>query len=145
MVMSVRSGVAADRTPLGIAVGVGAVTMIVAGFVAALIPTAYPGWRFAMIAAAVGVFAAISMDQIALAIIAVIGFLISNGFLEDRFGQLAWHGSTDLWRLLLLVMIAACGLATGEGYRFIRAIRARDHSADTMPAAAHIEEEKHGA
>jgi len=42
----------------------------------------------------VGLFAAISLDQLALAGVAVLAALIYNGFLEDRFGQLAWHGST---------------------------------------------------
>lgn len=112
-----------SATPLGIAVGSGAVVMIVSGLIAAAIPVAYPGWRFAVMAVAVGAFAAVFVDHVALAVVAVIAFLISNGFLEDRFGQLAWHGSADLWRLLLLVMVGAGGLAVGEGYRFVSNLR----------------------
>jgi hypothetical protein len=76
-------------------------------------------------AIAVGLFAAISLDQVALLAIAVLAFAISNGFLEDRLGQLAWHGSQDLWRLLLIVMAGAFGLAAGEAVRFVRGIRPR--------------------
>jgi hypothetical protein len=76
-------------------------------------------------AVAVGLFAAISLDQRALVAITVIAFGISNGFLEDRFGQLSWHGSGDVWRLLLLVTAAGWGLAVGEAYRYVRALRSR--------------------
>jgi hypothetical protein len=76
-------------------------------------------------AVAVGLFAAISLDQIALAGVAVLGSLIYNGFLEDRFGQLAWHGTDDLWGLLLLVIVGAGGLALGESVRFVANLRAR--------------------
>jgi hypothetical protein len=122
--------------PSGIAVGLGAVAMVVAGIVAAMIPTAYPGWRFGVIAGAVAAFAAVSLDQWALAGVAVIGFLISNGFLEDRLGQLAWHGSADLWRVLLLVMAGALGLAVGEAARFVHAARGRYRGAGRAVASA---------
>jgi MFS family permease len=136
----------ADKTPLGIAVGVGAVAMMVAGVVASLIPAAYPGWRFGVVAFAVFLFAAASLDQVALAIVALIGGLVFNGFLEDSYGQLAWHGGHDLWRLLLLVMVAAWGLAVGEGYRFVRDLRVRYRMVDNAALSApSIEEEKHGA
>jgi hypothetical protein len=77
-----------DATPTGIAAGVGAWVMIVAGVVAATIPDGYPGWRFGVIAVAVMAFAAVSLDQTALAVTAVTGALIFNEFLEDRFGRL---------------------------------------------------------
>lgn len=112
-------------TPTGFAVGAGAVGLVAAAIIAAAIPSADAGWRFAVMAVAVGVFAAISIDQLALAGIVVLAFLISNGFLEDRLGQLAWHGSADLWRLLLLVIVGAIGLALGEAVRFMANIRVR--------------------
>jgi hypothetical protein len=76
-------------------------------------------------AIAVGLFAAISLDQVAMAGVAVLAALIYNGFLEDRFGQLAWHGSDDLWRLLLVVTVSAWGLALGDGVRFVANLRGR--------------------
>jgi hypothetical protein len=159
--------VTASETPFGIAVGIGAVAMVGAGVIAAMIPAAYPGWRFGVIALAVFLFAALSFDQRALAIVMVIGALIFNGFLEDRLGQLSWHGSDDLWRLLLLVMVSAWGLATGEGYRYVQNLRRRWLNPTTgypttgdptvgyptvgypttgdLPAESSIEKEKHGA
>jgi len=113
-----------SATPTGFAIGAGAVGLVGAAIIAAAIPVADADWRFAVIAIAVGLFAAIFLDQLALGGIAVLAFLISNGFLEDRFGQLAWHGSGDLWRLLLLVTAGAVGLAVGESMRFVANVRA---------------------
>jgi hypothetical protein len=115
---------AADVTPTGIAIAAGAAAMIVAALIAGAVSTSQPGWRFAIMAIAVGLFAAISLDQRALVAITIIAFGIWNGFLEDRFGQLAWHGSADLWRVLLLIMAAAFGLAVGEACRYVQALRA---------------------
>jgi hypothetical protein len=129
----------AGETPFGIAVGLGTAGIVVAGLIAAMIPIGYPDWRFGVIAMAIAVFAALSTDQRALGVVAVVGALVFNGFLEDRLGQLAWHGSGDLWRLLLLIMAAAAGLAIGDGYRFVRDLRLR------APRVLPTEEEKHGA
>ena len=111
--------------PTGLAIGGGAVGIVAAAIVAAMIPMAEPGWRFAVMAIAVGSFAAISVDQVALAVVAVLAFAVSDGFLENQFGQLSWHGSADLWRLLLLVMAAVWGLAFGEAVRFVANVRRR--------------------
>ena len=131
MAMSMRrsnrwsaDAVRTERTPTGLAIGAGAVALVAAAIIAAAIPSADAGWRFAVMAVAVGVFAAISLDQIALSGVAVLASLIYNGFLEDRSGQLAWHGSGDLWRLLLLVTVSAGGLAIGESARFVANLRA---------------------
>jgi hypothetical protein len=134
-----------DATPTGIAVGVGAVVMVVVGVVAAMVPAAYPGWRFGLIAVTVMVFAVVSLDHRALAMVAVIGALIFNGFLENRLGQLAWH-TDDLWRLLLLAMVGGFGLAIGEACRYVLDLRIRYRMADSIALfAPSIEEEKHGA
>ena len=142
--------------PTGIAIGLGAVLMVVAGFIAAAVPGSLPAWRFAVIAVAVGVFA-LSLDLRALAGVGLLGFLISNGFLEDEFGDLTWHGYGDLWRVLVLVMAGACGLAVGKGFRHVRELRARSTiptavarsergvlDGERMPPSL-MEEEEHGA
>src|SRR5262249_53874140 len=79
--------VESDRTPVGFAIGLGALAVIVAAFVAAAILAGHPGWRFAVMAVVVGLFAAISLDQVAVAAVAVITALVTNGFIEDRAGQ----------------------------------------------------------
>ena len=113
-----------ERTPVGIAVGVGAASMVLAAIVAATISTDRPDVRFGILAAVVLTFAAVSLDRIALAVVAVIGALLYNGFLENSSGNLSWHAD-DLWRLMLLVVAGAVGLAVGEGYRFVRGMRGR--------------------
>lgn len=119
-----------DVTPLGIKIAAGAVGLIVAALIAASIPNAYPGWRFGVMAAAVALFGAISLDRMALAVIAVIAFAIANGFLEDRFGQLSWHGADDVRRLLLLVIACAWGLVVGETVRQVVRMRRRGTGRD---------------
>jgi hypothetical protein len=121
---AVRPRFDADRLPREFAVALGAVAVVAAGFFAVLIPASDAGWRFGVIAVTVGLFAAVTLDQLALAAVTILGFLVFNGFLTDQFGQLAWHGSVDLWRLSLLVVAAAWGLAVGEAYRWIASKRA---------------------
>jgi MFS family permease len=114
-----------ERAPVGIALAAGATAVTAAALVAAALPASQPGWRFAPIALTVGGFAAVTMDQRALAGVALIGWLIANGFLVDRLGELSWHGSSDTWRMIILVFAAVLGLAAGQAYRQIRDLRYR--------------------
>jgi hypothetical protein len=138
---------APERTPAGINLAAGTAMVIAAALVAALIPTAHTGWRFAVVAVAVGMFAALTLDQLALAGVALLGWLVVNGFLVDRLGELSWHGSPDLYRLLLLVVSGAFGLAVGEIFRQLVALRARwmAEAQKGAPAMDIDEEERHGA
>jgi hypothetical protein len=43
-----------------------------------------------------------------------LGWLVGNGFLENRSGELSWHTSPDLWLIGVLV-VAAVGLAAARG------------------------------
>ncbi len=114
-----------EPVPVGIALGIGAVLMTAAGLIAAPISTTQPDRRFAVIAVAVAVFAALTIHPVALGPVALLGFLIDDGFLENRYGDLSWHGSVDLWHLLVLVIVGAIGLAVGEAVRWIYALRKR--------------------
>lgn len=114
-----------SRTPAGINLGIGAAMIVGAGLVAALIPTNHTGWRFTVIALAVGLFAALTGDQLALVGVALLGWLVVNGFLEGRLGELSWHGSSDIWLMMVLVIAAALGLAVGEAGRQIRELSSR--------------------
>ncbi len=113
---------AEERTPVGINLAGGAVAVVAVAFLAAVAP---PGWRLALVPLAVGGFAAVTGDHVALAGVVVLGWLVSNGFLENRFGELSWHGARDRWLMSLLVIVAATGLAVGDGYRHLRDLRAR--------------------
>jgi hypothetical protein len=116
---------AADRTPAGINLAAGAAAVTAAALVAATLPASQPGWRFALIAVAVAGSAAVTMDQRALAGVVLLGWLVANGFLEDRLGELSWHGSSDIWWMMILVFAAVLGLAAGEAYRQIPDLRFR--------------------
>jgi MFS family permease len=130
-----------DPVPVGINVGIGSVSIIAAALVAALLPAADGPVRLGIVVAAVGLFAAVTVDQRALAGIVVAGWLVANGFLENRLGQLSWHGSTDLSLITLSVMAGAVGLAVGEAYREIRRLRAhRRAEAQLRELTAHVEE-----
>jgi MFS family permease len=134
---------AAERTPVGISLAAGAVALVAAALVASALPASQPGWRFALIAAVAGGFAGVTLDQRALAGVVLLGWLIDNGFLEDRLGELSWHGSSDIWRMMILVFAAALGLAAGEAGRQIREMRSRWHAEVEGPLLApDLEEEK---
>ena len=138
---------APQRTPVGINLAAGTAMVVAAALVAAAISTTYAGWRFAVVALAVGLFAALTLDRLALVGVAVLGWLVVNGFLVDRLGELSWHGSADLYRMLLLVVAGAFGLAVGEVFRQLVVLRARWMAEAPEGASAMDvdEEERHGA
>ena len=112
------------RTPVGINIGVGAVVVVAAALVAAAVPESAPAVRFAVVAVAVGGLAAVTVDQVAVAFVAGLAFLVANGFLVNRLGELSWHGGADIARLGAVVMVSALGLAVGEAYLLLRRFRA---------------------
>ena len=61
----------------------------------------------------IGVGAAATVDRAAMAAVVPLAWLVTDGFLENRLGQLTWHGSTDL--SLMLLLLAAAGLGLGIG------------------------------
>jgi hypothetical protein len=44
----------------------------------------------------------------------VLAWLVVNGFLVDRFGELWWHGRSDLYRAGMLVVAGALGQVVGR-------------------------------
>jgi hypothetical protein len=36
--------------------------------------------------------------------------LVVNGFLVDRFGELSWHGTADVYRAVMLILAGVLGL-----------------------------------
>ncbi len=102
------------RTPVGVNLGIGAALVVAGALVAGGIPAAHHAWRLDLVVAAVAVAAAVTRDQLAMAGVVPLGWLVADGFLEDRSGDLTWHGSEDMYLILLLVVAAAIGLAAGE-------------------------------
>jgi len=126
VLMRVRQvrGVVVAPTPVGINLAIGAAAVVAAACLAAAVPVPHPAWRFAIVALAVGGFAAATGDQLALAGVVPLGWLVSNGFLENRSGELSWHRPADLWLVTVFVVAAAVGLVVGDGYRQLRELRA---------------------
>jgi hypothetical protein len=131
-----------DRTPTGITIGVGSVAVVAAASVAALIPPRDAGWRFAVVAGVLGLFAALTRSEWAVAAMAALSWFVVNGFLVNRAGELSWHGSPDLLRLMLLVLIGGSGLALGQGIRGLREARARWRAGAYVAALATENNEK---
>lgn len=103
--------------PVGVDIAAGAVVIVFAAVGAAAVPAGDPWWRLAVMAAAVGTFAALTADRLAAVAVLVLGWLVMNGFLVDKYGLLEWHGPVDLARLLILAGAAALGLALGRRHR----------------------------
>ena len=94
----------------GFTVGIGATAVVAAGVVASTVPAADSGWRFGIVVAAVAIFAAFAGDAVAVAWAAGLAWLVTNGFLVDRFGELSWHGRSDVSRAVMLMLAGGLGL-----------------------------------
>jgi K+-transporting ATPase KdpF subunit len=99
--------------PAGISVGVGAVVVVAAAMVAAAIPPSAAGPRLGLPAAALAAFAAVTADWRAAVPVTVLGYLVFDGFLVNRLGELAWHGAPDARRFAVFAGAALAGLAVG--------------------------------
>lgn len=124
--VSSRTGASADiraGVPVGIHIAGGAVVVVIGALVASAVPSMDGGWRLAAVALAVGLFAGKTKDAVACAAVVVLAWLVVNGFLVDRLGELSWHGSADLVRVAVLAAAAGAGLAIGK-----RTARSSDRS-----------------
>ena len=110
-----------DATPAGINVAIDVVAIVAVAFVAAAFPPVDGGWRWAILAAGVGGCAALTIDSPAVvAVVVGLAWLVGNGFLVDRAGELSWHGWADFYRLLVLLAAGAAGLLTARLGRLAR-------------------------
>jgi hypothetical protein len=121
--------------PTGIAVGVGAVTVVVAATVAALLPASADAVRLGVMALALGTFAAATVDPPAVAGVTELGWLVFYGFLVNRFSDLTWTGRVDELRLGVLVAAAVAGLAVGGLLRWAEG-RRRDAELQALVTGA---------
>lgn len=109
-------GGTAAGTPFGISLAGGAVQVVAGACLAAAIfpPTALAG-RLVLLALVVGSYAAAVADLRATATVTALAGLLFIGFLDGRFGELAWYGGTG-GHLLVLAFAAVLG----RGQRWIR-------------------------
>src|SRR5262245_9604087 len=91
-----RSG-GTDRTTAGIEVAVGTAVAVGAAGIGALLPAG--GWAFVPVAVALAGFAAWARRPSALVAVGVLAYLIIDGFLVNQYGEISWHGMTDMYRL----------------------------------------------
>ena len=91
--------------------------MVGATLLASMVPSADAGWRLAVVACAVGAFAAATTNVLAVPCTVALAWLFVNGFLVDRFGELSWHGAADVMRALMLVLAGGVGQVVGHAWR----------------------------
>jgi hypothetical protein len=115
-----RTDPPSGRAPTGLTVGAGCVVSVVSAFAAAAAPPSHGILRLGLVAAGLAGYAALAGSILAVTAVTAITFLIFNGFLVDRLGVLAWHGTADLRRLAVLAGCAALAAAAGAGYRAVR-------------------------
>jgi amino acid transporter len=108
---------------IGLQVGAGALAMLAATIVGAMLPASSGEWHLAPVAAAVLGFGAVGADLRAVMSTAALGYLLAMGFLVNRFGELSWHGAPDVGRLALIGGAAGAGVAAGA----VRRHNHRDH------------------
>lgn len=114
-----------ERTPTGITITIGVVVIVGSAVAAAFAPSGDPALRLALVTLALTSFAMASRDWVAVAAVVPLAWLIYDGFLQDRYGVLAWRGWSDVIRIGVLVGAALFGLAAGAVRRRIEDRRAR--------------------
>jgi hypothetical protein len=106
------------EAPFGINTALGAVVVVVCCVVPANPDAQGVNARLAVLAVGVAAFAATVLDPPAVAVTAAVAFLLFDGFVEGRQGDLVWDGRADLLRLASLYGAGALGLILGALHRW---------------------------
>jgi hypothetical protein len=101
-----------SSTPAGIELGLGSGVAVASVVVAAMLPASAGDWRLAPVAAAL-LWLGTWMLRRTIIAVAVIAYLLVDGFLVNRSGVLTWDGLPDTYRVLMLTGTAAIGLLVG--------------------------------
>ncbi|HEV8529276.1 MAG TPA: hypothetical protein VGS60_17300 [Actinomycetes bacterium] len=116
--MAMRSDAVRQRArrrgiPFEFAVAAGSLTMIVAALIdSAAFPPHDAGDRLMVMATAIAVFCVVAGWQSGLPVAAV-GYLLFDGFLANRYGELTWDHQTGPRAIGVIALAAAFGLAIG--------------------------------
>lgn len=103
----------APSAPFGINTAIAAAGVSLATLLAgAVSPVASP-WRLGLLVGALAVAGWLTRDVAALLLVGVVAFSLFDGFLENRLGELSWHGG-DLGRLAVLVASGVLGALLGR-------------------------------
>jgi hypothetical protein len=116
-----------DATPAGINIAVGAVVIGIGCLLAETVSPAVPGGRIAVVAGALALLGLATGDWLASFALVIPAWMVMDGFLVNRLGDLSWQGRPDLDRLLALAAGALIGLVAGEVIRDARNRREKWH------------------
>lgn len=111
-----------ERCPTGLTVAGGAVVVVGAAVLAALLAHT-PGPRLGLLVAAVLIFTAMAGDGRAAIGVGAMAWAVGNGFLVNRLGQLTWHGRLDGWFVIGLLSAVSVGMVTAQVREGIRSRR----------------------
>jgi hypothetical protein len=117
-VVAVRGDVVRQRArrrgiPFEFAVAAGSLTMIVAALIdSAAFPPHDAGDRLMVMATAIAVFCVVAGWQSGLPVAAV-GYLLFDGFLANRYGELTWDHQTGPRAIGVIALAVALGLTIG--------------------------------
>jgi len=102
------------RIPFEFGLAAGAVAMIVAALIDSVAFTPHhTGDRLAAMAAAITIFSIVGGWQSALPVAAV-GYLLYDGFLANRYGELTWDHQTGARAIGVIALAVALGLTIGR-------------------------------
>ena len=102
------------------------VMTVCTALVASLLPVA--AWRLALVAVAVGIFAALSRDWLAIALNNLLVWVVVNAFLVDGIGHATWYGPSAL----VIILAGWLGQVAGIAVFHTRAAR-RGRSGPGVP------------
>jgi hypothetical protein len=108
------------RTPSGINIAAGSAVVTATAALAAAVSPNVPT-RLLVMALAVAVYTVVVADTCASGAVAALAYLLFDGFLVNRHGELTWDGTTSTWYLTAFVVAAGPGLAR----RWVRYARVR--------------------
>lgn len=128
--------------PQGVFVGIGSVAVVVAAFLASALPQNDAVLRYGVLAATVFVFAAVTGRWAAATRVAIIGYLVFDGFLINQMGELSWNGRGDVARILTLSVAVIFGRLFGDCYRLYRLFSRAQVERRTPMASHHLLKEK---
>jgi hypothetical protein len=109
-----------DPIPAGIPVGIGTAVVILAAFIASALPESDPVLRYAALAVTVCLFTAVTGRWATSACVAIIGYLVFEGFIVNQFGELTWSGPADAARITSLIAAVVFGRLIGDSLRVYR-------------------------
>ena len=113
------------RFPFEFGIPLGALAMVITAVLdSAAVASRHQTVRLAVMAAAVAVFCALAADWRTGLATAVVGYLLLNGFLLNRYGELSWGQASGPHASVAIAGAAAAGLLVGRRRRSIDRHRA---------------------